>query len=297
MMNTRTVVLLLAATLSSISASAKHTEPVRIVELGDQKVRVYDKGKGPTLLLIHGMFGDYLDWEPVLEPLAKKHRVVALDLPGFGESSKPAVDYTAEFFTRNMDALLDKLKVKKATLVGNSFGGIVALNYAMARPERVEGLVLVDSGGFRKYTDQEREMLLQRFSEDNLRKLTPQINELMFTPLFVNGATPVRERYLAKQNAKLKRDDYRDYVHAIHSSIRLALDTYFTDQLKNVKTPTLFIQGEKDYVVQLPWVKEGSAQMPSSSLDVMPGCGHVPQLECVDGVVGAIEGFSAKKKP
>jgi pimeloyl-ACP methyl ester carboxylesterase len=64
-------------------------------------LRFLDRGKGPALVLIHGMFGDSLDWEPVLEPLSESHRVIAVDLPGFGASSKPRREYSADFFVSN----------------------------------------------------------------------------------------------------------------------------------------------------------------------------------------------------
>jgi pimeloyl-ACP methyl ester carboxylesterase len=72
------------------------------------------RGKGPALVLIHGMFGDLLDWEPVLEPLAESHRVIAVDLPGFGASSKPPREYSADFFVSTLHESLALRSLRRA---------------------------------------------------------------------------------------------------------------------------------------------------------------------------------------
>ena len=104
-------------------------------------------GEGRELVLIHGMFGDHLDWEPVLEPLSRSFRVTAPDLPGFGASPRNSRHrYDAELF---VNAIREVTGGRRVTLVGNSFGGQVAMLYALAHPECVSALVLVSSGGFR----------------------------------------------------------------------------------------------------------------------------------------------------
>src|ERR1051326_4820043 len=89
-------------------------------KLDQTEVCVYERGTGRPLLLIHGQFGDHLDWEPVLQPLSERYRVIAPDLPGFGDSSKPDASYSAEFFTRHLKLLLDALGVDRAAVAGNS---------------------------------------------------------------------------------------------------------------------------------------------------------------------------------
>jgi pimeloyl-ACP methyl ester carboxylesterase len=288
--------LLISALMVSVCMSvntAAQDSTTKFVTVGDLKIRVWDGGKGPAILLIHGMFGDHLDWEPVLVPLAKDHRVIAIDLPGFGESSKPHTDYSVQFFTRSIDGVLSQLKVKKVTVAGNSFGGIIAMEYALEHPERVEKLVLIDSGGLHHFTEDQEKASLDRFSEANLKLLTPQINEMMFGPLFVNGPSTERTRYIAKQDAKLSRSDFPAYTYAIHNSIKLALDTDLQGRLKDIGAPTLLINGEKDYVVQPAWVREASTRFKNAKLVMLPDCGHVPQLECAPQVIEELKKFIA----
>ncbi|MFQ5737712.1 MAG: alpha/beta fold hydrolase [Acidobacteriota bacterium] len=242
------------------------------------------------LVLIHGMFGDYLDWEPVLQPLARRQRVIAIDLPGFGASDKPNREYTGEFFVDSLHGLLQELGVQRATLVGNSFGGQIALLYALRYPGEVERLILVDSGGFRPFTEEEKALTRQRFGEAAIAALTPEINEMLFAPLFT-APTEIRQRYLQKQNAKLARADYLAYAHAVASSIQLSVSTFLLDRLPEIECPTLLLWGEKDQAVPLELARQALEKLPRARLTVVPGCGHVLQLDCPEDFLQAVEGF------
>jgi pimeloyl-ACP methyl ester carboxylesterase len=284
----------LLTTVVAAKAGIVDEKYVRTVPVGEEKIVVYDRGSGPVLVLVHGMFGDYQDWGPVLEPLAQKHRVIAVDLPGFGASSKPNVDYTGDYFVRQMDAFLREMKVDKATFIGNSFGAIVALMFTLEHPDKVSGLVLIGSGGLHRWTDEEKQAARNRFTEANLKLLNPAINQLLFTPLFVNGTSEIALQYMEKQNAKLSRPDYPAYAHSLHSSIQLGLDAYLVDSLNKITAPTLLLQGQKDQVIQLAWVETAARKFPAARLQVLPACGHVPQMECPTEVVSAVESFTAK---
>lgn len=269
---------------------APDSDHVSSRQVGSNKIAYYDCGQGPVLVLIHGMFGDHLDWEPVLEPLARRQRVIAIDLPGFGASDKPNREYTGEFFVDSLHGLLQELSVQRATLVGNSFGGQIALLYALRYPGEVKSLILVDSGGFRPFTEQEKELTRQRFSEAAIAALTPEINEMLFAPLF-SAPSEMRQRYLQKQNTKLGRTDYPAYAHAVASSIQLSISTFLLDRLPEIECPTLLLWGEKDQAVPLELARQALEKLPRARLKVVPGCGHVPQLDCPAAFLPAVEGF------
>ncbi|MBI3670514.1 MAG: alpha/beta fold hydrolase [Acidobacteria bacterium] len=255
------------------------------------RVVCYERGDGPVLLLIHGMFGDHLDWEPALEPLARDHRVLAPDMPGFGESEKPDRNYSAEFFVAALIELLDRLGIERVTLVGNSFGGIVSVRVALAHPGRVERLVLVS--GLREFNEQERSTARQRLTCETLLALTPGMHRLMFAPIFAQ-AGPIQERYFEKQDAKLSRPDYPNYARALARSIETALTAYSTQQLDEIRCPTLLLWGDLDAVIP---VKEACSALPrlmQGELVVLPGGGHALQLDLPQAFVRAVESFVRK---
>src|SRR5919202_3647744 len=117
------------------------------VEIDGMPIRYLAAGEGPPVVLLHGAGDNALDWRWVLFTLAATHRVFAPDLPGSPDSARPAADYSPAFFERFVASFLDALGIRRATFVGNSLGGLVALRLALSEPARVKVLVLVDSAG------------------------------------------------------------------------------------------------------------------------------------------------------
>src|SRR3989454_12141510 len=117
------------------------------ITLPGHRVSYRRAGWGPVIVLIHGITGSSLTWEDVIEPLAERYTVVAPDLLGHGESAKPRGDYSLGAYASGIRDLLAALGHSRATVVGHSLGGGIAMQMAYQFPERVERLVLVSSGG------------------------------------------------------------------------------------------------------------------------------------------------------
>ncbi len=258
--------------------------------VGSEQICFYDHGEGPPLVLIHGMFGDFLDWEPVLEPLSQTHRVIALDLPGFGMSSKPRREYTADFFVAVLQEFFRQLALNEIVLIGNSFGAQIAVLYALRHSEMVAKLVLVDSGGFREIPQEEAWAIASRLGAPVIAGLTPEIHTLLFASVFANPSA-ASQLYLQRQNQKLQRPDYPAYAESVASSIRLSLSAYLVDRLPEIKCPTLLIWGEKDYVLPVAQARQGLGKLRQGRLKIIPDCGHAPQLECSEAFLGALRDF------
>src|SRR5438477_9518597 len=112
------------------------------------RIHYHDVGSGPVVVLLHGLGDDTTIWDPVIALLSEHHRVIVLDQVGFGRSDKPLLSYRVATFVDFLDGFLEQLKIRSATLVGNSLGGWVAAAYTLEYPQKVEKLVLVDSVGF-----------------------------------------------------------------------------------------------------------------------------------------------------
>ena len=126
---------------------AEATHAVQFVTLHGKRRAFVKQGSGPALLLLHGLACDHTTWTPVIDELAKKYTVIAPDLLGHGLSDKPRADYTLGGYANGMRDLLTVLGIDKVTVVGHSFGGGVAMQFAYQFPERTQRVMLVSTGG------------------------------------------------------------------------------------------------------------------------------------------------------
>jgi pimeloyl-ACP methyl ester carboxylesterase len=135
-----------------LAAAAQVPPPIpteKAVQLYGQSVHYYEAGQGSNLILVHGLGSEASIWAANIGPLSGKYHVYAPDQIGFGHSDKPIIDYKIATFVDFLDAFMQALAIPKATLVGNSLGGWISLDFTAQHPEMVDKLVLVDAAGLR----------------------------------------------------------------------------------------------------------------------------------------------------
>lgn len=255
----------------------------------------------PQIVLLHGFTFNLYSWNEVQDELATLAPVVAYDRVPFGLSAKPRrgawtgpSPYTPAATEAQLLALLDELAIERAVLVGNSAGGLLAARTALAHPERVSGLVLVNAAILTKPPD---------FVAPLLR--LPQIDRL--GPFF--GRSTGR-------NADLLRRSYADPARITSERERLtalmteaagwdhALWDFMLDatrqpdisaELGQITVPTLVILGAADVIVPLSDGETLAAGIPNGELVVLDGCGHVPQEECPEAFTAAFEEWYTRR--
>jgi pimeloyl-ACP methyl ester carboxylesterase len=275
------------------------------VELHGHPVTYHRLGEGPVLLLVHGITSSSRTWRAVLPELAKHHTVIAPDLMGHGGSAKPRGDYSLGAHASGLRDLMALLGIPSATLVGHSLGGGIAMQFAYQFPERLERLVLVDSGGLG--------------SEVNiwLRAATLPGSEYVLPLLFSQPARTagsavgsVLGRLGVKANADVRgmaegmeslgdADARRAFVHTARSVIdpsgqRVdARDRLYLSE----GIPMLLIWGGRDPIIP---VKHGHAAhelMPHSRLEVFPNAGHFPFNDEPERFAAVVSDFVATTEP
>ena len=123
-------------------------EHMRWVRVEDRWMNIIDMGEGPVILFVHGLSGCWQNWLENIPEFARDHRVIAMDLPGFGESEMPGKTISISRYADTLDALLDVLEIDEPVrLIGNSMGGFIGAELAIQYPQRVERLVLVAAAG------------------------------------------------------------------------------------------------------------------------------------------------------
>jgi pimeloyl-ACP methyl ester carboxylesterase len=255
------------------------------------------QGRGPTIVLLHGLGGFAESWRQTIDVLARRADVLALDLPGFGLSAKPRTRYDLDFFTRVLHGFLDATGVGQASLVGHSLGGAVAVAYALTRPSRVDRLALVSAvvPGF-----DYRPSWLYRLAA--LRGLGEVAALCTARPLYRAAIArcfhaPVAEdvdalvdwSYAARTAWDAKaaylatlRDVRADFAARAPAYRRVA---------GTLPLPVLLVHGRQDRVVPAVHCVNVSKGFPRASVRWLDRCGHFPQLEHADTVNGWLEDF------
>lgn len=273
-MLTRT--LWLCALAATAWAQDATTATTKQVEIYGQKIYYQEAGSGPDVILLHGLGGDRTNWNATVPALAAKFHVLVPDQLGFGQSDKPMIDYRVGTLVDFLNAFCKKLGIAKATLVGNSMGGWVAMDFALAHPDKVNRLVLVDSAGYsQKRTGSQpltRELLL------GLNPSTVAGEKQLMSVVFYNKAfatDQIAEQALAMH---LHKNDSYTIDRFIDSILRG--EDLVDGKLGAIKAPTLIVWGREDALVPLAAGKALAEDIPGAETVILDGCGHVPQAEC-----------------
>jgi pimeloyl-ACP methyl ester carboxylesterase len=271
------------------------------VEVGGLPIRYLSAGEGPPLVLLHGAGDNALDWRWVLPALARTHHVYAPDLPGSDDSAKPAADYSPTFFERFVSGFVEALGIGRATFVGSSLGGLIALRLALSDPARIDALVLADSAGLGRTIN-------PLFTSVNVPGLGEAAIPLWRTPagayqrawaramlLFARPGRVPRGR-LTEQCRLAQSPGYLEaHLTALRTQVRpCGQREVLVDRLPLLKMPTLIVWGARDRVFPKSQARDEVARLQEGSLELIPDCGHLPHIECPEPFVAAVERFSAK---
>jgi len=269
------------------------------VEIDGMPIRYLAAGEGPPVVLLHGAGDNALDWRWVMPTLAATHRVYAPDLPGSPDSARPTADYSPAFFERFVAAFVDALDIGRATFVGNSLGGLIALRLALSAPARVRALVLIDSAGLGHAVN-------PAFTSVNVTGLGEAVIPLWRTPagayqrawgrtamLFARPPGSVPREWLAEQCRLALSPGYLEaHLAVLRAQVGFGGQReVLLDRLPHLKIPTLVVWGAGDRVFPECQARVAVARLPEGSLAVVPGCGHMPHVECPDRFLAALDDF------
>ena len=275
----------------------------REIEVEGVPTRYLTAGEGSPLVLLHGVGDNALDWRWVIPTLARDHRVYAPDLPGSGGSAKPAVDrYSPVFFERFVGAFLDALGVERAAVVGNSLGGLAGLRFALSEPERVAALSLVASAGLgRKVSPALRSLSLPGYGGIAVawgrRRPGAAQRALGRSALLFAHPWRVPQEWLKEQYRLAKLPGFlKAQLATVRAQVGLrGQREVLLDRLPDLQTPTLVVWGERDRVLPPSQAHEAITRLPNGSLELIPNCGHLPQVEHPERFASSLARFLGEK--
>jgi pimeloyl-ACP methyl ester carboxylesterase len=269
------------------------------IRLHGHRLSYLTGGRGPVLLLVHGITNSSSSWEPVLAQLATRFTVIAPDLLGHGESDKPRGDYSLGASASLMRDLMVALGHERATIVGHSLGGGIAMQMAYQFPERVERLVLVSSGGLgRQVTPVLRavalpaaEYVLPLLASQPLVNAGSKLGGWIEQIGLRVGAdiTAMAAGFASLQDIEARRA----FIHTARSVIDIGGQRVSaTDKLYLAEAvPTLILWGDRDSIIPARHGIRAHEQMPGSRLKVFAGAGHFPHHDDPAGFGAALTDF------
>jgi pimeloyl-ACP methyl ester carboxylesterase len=244
-------------------------------------------GEGPVVLLIHGITGDSRQWNQIIPQLADRYTVLAPDLLGHGQSAKPRGDYSLGAYAASLRDLLIVLGHRRATVVGHSLGGGIAMQFSYEYPVFCERLVLVDSGGLgpevhpllRAATLPGSELVLPLLAHSRLHVVGEAIGQALGRLGLELGhdMAEVTRGYASLSDAEARRA----FLHTLRAVIDVAGQrVHATDRLYLAEMiPTLIVWGRRDPLIPVEHAGIAHRGMIGSRLEVFDDAGHFPQLE------------------
>jgi pimeloyl-ACP methyl ester carboxylesterase len=263
------------------------------------------EGKGPALLLIHGI-GDSSDsWRPVLTDLAERFTVVAPDLLGHGRSAKPRGDYSVAGYANGMRDLLTTLGIDRVTVVGHSLGGGVAAQFAYQYPDRCERLVLVGSGGIGRTVSP----LLRMAALPGAEALMPFLGlpPVRFASRLIGESLRLLDTALGRDITEILAviDTLPDSIarRAILRTLRSGIDwhgqaiTMLDRAYLAEGVPTLLVWGERDAIIPVEHARVAHTALPGSHLEIFEDAGHFPHHSDPRRFVDVLVEFIERTRP
>jgi pimeloyl-ACP methyl ester carboxylesterase len=257
----------------------------RWLEIGGRRVNVIELGSGPALVFVHGLSGSWQNWLEQLPVFARDHRVVAFDLPGFGASEMPDWQISISGYGRWLDALYDALGIDAAAVVGNSMGGFISAELAIAYPARVERMVLVSAAGLTvEHQRHDRTLAVLRTLDRRLAAYAawlgtrsetlarrPRARRMIFG-LVAHRPDLLPGPLVAEQ---IRGSGKAGFVPALD-----ALTSYpIRDRLPEIACPTLIVWGTNDWLVPVRDADEFARLIPNARKVVWEQTGHMAMLE------------------
>jgi 3-oxoadipate enol-lactonase len=241
-------------------------------------------GQGRDLVILHSLLTDRHAFDPVLPALAAKHRVTLINLPGF-HGSQPTLLALMDAYVAVIEDGFDEFRIAKdAILIGNGFGGTVALAFAIAHPERMSKLVLSDAAAcFPPEGRKAFEVMAVKVADGGLGSIAEIAAKRVFSPAYL-AAHP--EKIEERKNALLAIDP-----QAFQAACRILQETDLVPLLHHLKVPTLVVCGEFDQATPPPLNKVIAQKVAGAQYVELPGCGHCPPLEQPDAFLAAIREF------
>ncbi|MCH8494786.1 MAG: alpha/beta hydrolase [Balneolales bacterium] len=273
--------------------------PVK-VSGGDPQIAYIDAGSGDqTIILVHGLASNAGFWRYNIAELAKEYRVIAVDLPGYGRSSKGDYPYGMSFYADELLNLMDELALDKAILAGHSMGGQISIIFALNNPERLDALVLAAQAGIEPFDRGAGDWLSSVITIDGVMNTPEDAIRRNLSGNFYRFNS--KWEWMVEERVRMaKSQDMREFAYAVTRSVDGMLNEPTTSQLSGISVPTLIVHGKYDGLIPNPYLNPGRSadvfragheEIQGSKLVELDKAGHMLMIEQPEAFNRAIREF------
>ncbi|WP_166643290.1 alpha/beta fold hydrolase [Gelidibacter sediminis] len=273
----------------------------QMVTVDDLEISYIKEGSGEkTLLFVHGLSSNADAWSKNIDALKNEYTCVALDLPGYGKSSKPEADYTASYFAEILYKFIEKLALKNIILVGHSMGGQASVKLAVHHPETIEKLILVAPAGLEQFSEASGNLMKSFLTPESVKNTTDEQIVKNYALNFHDQPEEVSKMIADRIRIK-EASDFDAHCNAIVNSVSGMLNDPIHNDLKSISQPTLVIFGDKDMLIPNRYFNPtlttkavgeiALKYIPNARLECIENAGHFVQFEKPSEVNALIQEF------
>lgn len=254
-MKKRILFSLFSLVLTSLAAQEKISEtvtyhlPVKTIKLNSETIAYADEGSGEeTLLFVHGLSSNLDSWKKNIAGLSSDYRCIAIDLPGYGKSSRSKTDYSLSEYAGILNEMVEKMDLKNVVLAGHSMGGQIAMHLVLKYPENFKKLVLIAPAGIETFTAQEATVMKASYTPAMVVGASDEqilTNYKMNFYSFSEDAQAMVDDRIAMKSA----EDFQDYAETVVNNIHAMLEEPVIEEISEIEVPVLMIFGKNDMLI------------------------------------------------
>jgi pimeloyl-ACP methyl ester carboxylesterase len=277
-----------AFVLLSLAANAAELQQ-KDIEVYGLNIHYAETGSGPTIVLLHGLWGGLNEWAPIIDPLSEDHRVIALDFIGFHGSDKPATQYHNALLSQFLAGFIEALALEKVTLMGHAMGANSATYTAVHHPANIARLVLIDGAGYR--------------NPDRDLSKPPSEQMIRFRRVATGSSLAATRRLLERrvQDKSLVTDEWVELAFQMWLNSARAIGDMLLEggdlteeEMRQIQLPTLVVWGAEDKVFSIDNVERLTADIEGAQSGIIENSGHLPQIEQTDAFLEVLIPFLKK---
>ena len=274
---------------NKISDILNYSEKVEKILIASEEVAYIDEGSGDnTLIFIHGLSSNLEAWKKNVLELKEDYRCIALDLPGYGKSSRNNTSYSLKDYADFLKCFIESKQLKNVVLVGHSMGGQIAIHAVLSSPELFEKLILIAPAGIETFSEQEAAVLKSSYSSAIVVNSTP---EQVTANYKLNFHTfPEDAKFMVEDRIKMKGAvDFPDYAEVVVNNVHAMLDEPVFNQLDKLAKPVLILYGNNDLLIPNRFfhpdqtieslVKDAEEKIPDLKVEIINEAGHFVNFE------------------